>query len=129
MTRFLTILPMCVLAVATLTIDAEETTSASPTLDALQGAWWFDCQDPAAELVIDGSDYYGDFRGRFNLELRGDVLVLKDGLPSGHDTEVTHEPLSFRVISVSVQKLLLQPLLESASGDTWKLYSCRRDAA
>jgi hypothetical protein len=93
-------------------------------LHLIQGAWWSDCQDPAAELVIDGNEYSGDFLGTYKLELSGDVLVFKNGLVDGHSIDVTHAPIFFRVMSAGSGQLVLRPLPESFGSKDWRLDSC-----
>lgn len=94
----------------------------SLSLESLQGAWWSDCREPAAEFAIQGSKYFGDFHGSYSVELTGDVLVFHDGLASGHSVDVTRTPLSFRVVDAGPGMLVLRPA--GQDGNDWHLKSC-----
>jgi hypothetical protein len=94
------------------------------TLRSIQGAWWSDCQDPAAEFVIEGDEYSGDFSDRYKLDLVRDILVFKQGLIDGHSTNVTHVPLSFRVIEAGPSQLVLRPIPVNPNSVDWRLQSC-----
>ena len=94
------------------------------SLDSIQGAWWSNCQDPAAEFIIAGHEYSGDFLGTYKLDLSGDVLVFQSGLVEGHSINVTHTPLSFRVMSARASQLVLRSLPEGSSSKDWHLQSC-----
>jgi len=94
------------------------------SLDSIQGGWWSNCQDPAAEFVIAGDEYSGDFLGTHKLDLPGDVLVFQSGLVDGHSINVTYTPLSFRVMSAGPSQLVLRSLPEGPSSEDWHLESC-----
>jgi hypothetical protein len=96
----------------------------SISLSSIQGAWWSDCADPAAEFVVQGYDYFGDFSGRYKLVSTGDVLVFEQGLGDGHGTDVTHRPLSFRVIDARPGALVLRPIFGDPGAPDWHLKSC-----
>lgn len=102
--------------------------SAGPvsSLDAIQGAWWSSCLDPAAEFVIAGARYSGDFAGTFELELAGDVLVFKQGLVDGHATGVAGEPVAFRVVRAGGEELVLRRMAGDPTGPDWRLQACGR---
>ena len=103
---------------------AAAATDHSSSLESLQGAWWANCHDGAAEFVIAGDEYSGDFLGTYKLELSGDVLVFKSGLVDGHSINVTHTPLLFRVISAGSGQLVLRPFSDASGGNDWRLESC-----
>lgn len=107
-----------------LALGAAAPAGPSLSLDSIQGAWWSNCQDPAAEFVIAGDEYSGDFTGTHKLDLSGDVLVFQSGLVDGHSISVTHRPLSFRVISAGASQLVLRSLPEGSSSRDWHLESC-----
>ena len=96
----------------------------SLSLGSIQGAWWSDCEDPSAEFVVEGSEYSGDFAGTYKLQLTDDVLVFADGLLAGHDINVTHEPLSFRVLGAGPGELVLRPMPGNPYVGDWRLTSC-----
>lgn len=115
---------LCIVAVVTVVACAHASTAKPISLDAVQGAWWSSCEAPAAEFVIEGTAYYGDFLGRYELELKKDVLVFMDGLIDGHSVNVTHKALAFQVRSVSDNKLVLRPLPGNPYVADWELLSC-----
>ncbi len=94
------------------------------SLDSIQGAWWSDCKNSAAEFVVDGDEYSGDFTGRYKLQLSGDVLVLKGGLNDGHSINVSNKPLSFLVLKVAPGQLVLRPMPGNPYVSDWHLTSC-----
>lgn len=96
----------------------------SLSLDSIQGAWWSSCQDPAAEFVVDGDEYSGDFLGTHKLELSGDVLAFKSGLADGHSIDLSHTPLFFRVVSTGQGQLVLRGLSEVDGSKDWHLQAC-----
>jgi hypothetical protein len=99
--------------------------AASPSLAALQGAWWRDCEDPAAEFLVEGESYSGDFAGSYGLTLTGEVLVFTEGLVDGHGTDVTHRPLSFEILRVNDTELVMRPMSSNDRVGDWRLLSCR----
>ena len=94
------------------------------SLDAVQGAWWSDCDDAAAVFLIEGDEYSGDFAGTYRLTVRDSVLVFSHGLPEGHAIDVTHEPLSFRILVATGSRLVLRPLPGYSRAGDWDLQSC-----
>lgn len=112
------------MAFAALQACAQPAAKPSISLDAIQGGWLSDCNDPAVEFLIRGSKYSGDFAGTYTLTLNGDVLVFTEGLVDGHSINVTHMPLSFQILSVSDKELVLRPLPGNPYVGDWKLYSC-----
>ena len=67
----------------------------------IQGAWWSSCNDPAAEFVISGDAYSGDFAGNHDLGLDAGVLVFKDGLLEGHGVDLPGQRRAFHIVSAS----------------------------
>lgn len=127
MTRLTSRLILGTLSLATSMGCAPDTGVEAYSLDALQGAWWSDCEAPAAEFLIAGDEYSGDFEGSYQVTLTGDVLRFDDGLADGHSVEVTHVPLEFRIVELSDARLVLSPLPGNPVTDDWHLQSC--DAA
>ena len=87
--------------------------------------WWRDCEDPAAEFLIEGETYSGDFAGSYRITLTGNVLVFTEGLVDGHGTDVTHEPLSFEILRVNGEELVLRPMTGNDHVGDWRLLSCK----
>lgn len=56
------------------------------------------------------------------------MLTLNDGVVNGNGTDVSGEPLAFRVVGVSKRELVLRPEPENASATHWRLYACPQDA-
>ena len=82
-------------------------------------------RDPAAEFLIEGDEYSGDFTGNYKLRLIGDVIVLNDGLTDGHSINVTHKPLSFRILTATEGQLVLRPMPGTPYVGDWHLQSCK----
>ena len=116
---------LCVLAVAATHVCAQSTTKPAFSLDAIQGGWWSDCNDPAVEFLIKGNKYSGDFAGTHTLALDGDILVFTEGLVDGHSVNVTHRPLSFRILTATDKELVLRPLPGNPHAGDWRLLSCK----
>ncbi len=93
-------------------------------LDSIQDYWWSDCEDAAVEFWINGSDYSGDFAGKFQVEVVNNILTFKDGLLNGHGIEVTHMPLSFAILSATGRRLVLRPVSGNPYVGDWELKSC-----
>ena len=93
------------------------------SLEALQGGWWRDCNDPAVEFHIDGDQYSGDFEGSYKITLKGDILTFNHGLIDGHSVHVTEKPQSFQILNVTKEELILRPVSDN-QGD-WLLKSCK----
>jgi len=116
---------LSVLAVVAIQACAQTTQTRQYSLDSVQGVWWSDCGAPAAEFLIVGDEYSGDFAGSYKLKLTGDILVFKDGLIAGHSINVTHEPLSFRILTATDRQLVLRPLPGNPYIGDWHLHSCK----
>ncbi len=115
---------LCALAVVAIQVCAQSNTKPSFSLDAIQGGWWSDCNDPAVEFLIRGNKYSGDFAGEYTLTLNGDILVFTDGLIDGHSIDVTHKPLLFQILTVTDKELVLRPLPGNLRVGDWRLRSC-----
>lgn len=120
MSKFITLCLVCTLAGFAQLARAGEV-----SLDRLQGGWWSSCGDPAVEFLIEGSEYSGDFSGTYRLDLAGDVLTFSAGLANGHSTNVTHEPLSFRILAATGELLVLRPMPGNPYVGDWHLQSCK----
>lgn len=94
-------------------------------LSDMQGAWWSDCNEPAAEFLVDHDQYSGDFAGRHQLMLEGDVVTFASGLPSSHDVHLSGEPMAFRIVVATGSTLVLAPVNDRGS-NPWRLESCER---
>jgi hypothetical protein len=116
---------LCALAVFAIQVCAQSTTRPSFSLDVIQGGWWSDCNAPAVEFLIRGSQYSGDFAGTYTLTLNGDILIFTDGLIDGHSINVTHKPLSFKILTVTHKELVLRPLPGNRYVGDWHLQSCK----
>ena len=90
----------------------------------IQGAWWSNCNDPAAEFVVSGDAYSGDFAGSHDLGLEAGVLVFKDGLLEGHEVDLPGQPRAFQIVSASASELVLRPMADAPDNAEWRLYSC-----
>lgn len=120
------ILAICFLAAASLSSSLVSAGSSQShvSLDAIQGAWWSSCADPAAVFLISQDWYSGDFSGRYNLTLTAGVLTFANGLPEGHSINVAGRPQSFLVMRVSPSELVLRPMDRIREPD-WHLHSCQ----
>lgn len=107
---------------------AEPGTNSAYSLAALQGGWWASCDAPAVEFYIQDDQYSGDFEGSYVLSLSGDVLTFNDGLVDGHSVNVTHMPLSFRIVELTGDMLVLRPLDAAFANGDWQLHACRENA-
>lgn len=114
----------CFLATGTVQGRAQTPAKDSLSLESIQGVWWSDCNDSSAAFAVKGSEYFGDFAGSYRLQLTGDILVFKDGLVAGHEIDVTHSPLSFRVIRAVSGELVLRPMRGNPYVGDWRLTSC-----
>ena len=112
------------LSVLSMLATAQDVVSGEYSLEDLQGAWWTDCEAPAAEFLVEGNMYSGDFEGSYTVTLSDDVLTFGDGLTDGHSTDVTHAPLQFRIIELSDENLRLHPLPGNPFVEDWRLRSC-----
>ena len=81
-----------------------------PSLHAIQGVWWRDCTDPAAEFVIDGNTYSGDFLGEHPLTVSKGILTFQHGLLENHGIHVSGRPTRFRILQASKESLVIRPL-------------------
>ncbi len=52
------------------------------SLQDVQGAWWSSCDDPAADFVISGNSYTGDFEGTYTCSVENNKLSV-DFSPNG----------------------------------------------
>jgi hypothetical protein len=82
------------------------------TLADVQGFWWENCSDPAAQFAIQGNRYFGDFEGEFKAHVEHGVLRVDRG----------SETQSFHILDASPTELRLHPLAESRTA--WVLRSC-----
>lgn len=126
MNKFVTLVFMFTFPAATIQAGEQLSQANSHPLDALQGAWWSNCGDPAAEFRIRGNEYSGDFAGIYKITLTGDVLVFNDGLIDGHSVNVTHKPLGFQVLKATETQLILRPLPDNPYVGDWHLESCNK---
>jgi hypothetical protein len=124
MNRFASLLMLVASSIASGDVHAQDPPPIVYSLDALQGAWWSDCDAPAAEFVISGDEYFGDFEGSYRVKLTGDVLVFNDGFADGHSINVTHLPLEFRILELTDERVVLSPLPGNLFTDDWHLQSC-----
>lgn len=125
MNRFAALIVLCILSVVAIQACAQVTPTNAYSLDALQGGWWSDCNDPAVEFLIRGNEYSGDFDGSYKITLTGDVLMFNDGLIYGHSVNVTHKSLSFQILKVTDKQLVLRPLPGNPYIGDWHLQSCK----
>jgi hypothetical protein len=99
------------------------------SLADVQGVWWDSCDDPAAAFGISGDRYFGDFDfgdyvGELKISISGNVLRFESGFPVGHSVDVSGQPFSALIISVTANELILRPLKNRDGGD-WILKSCK----
>ncbi|WP_394538409.1 hypothetical protein PRJ39_22175 [Lysobacter enzymogenes] len=89
-----------------------------PTLADVQGVWWRDCDQPAAEFGIDGEAFYGDFEGRFRARVERGVLRV-DALDSDAPA------LAWRIVAATPARLVLRarPAGAAPAAD-WTLRRC-----
>ena len=125
MNRFAAVAIVCTLSAGAIQGCWQGASASAYSLDLLQGGWWSDCNDPAVEFRISGSQYSGDFEGSYKVTLSGDVLVFNDGLTDGHSIGVTHNPLSFQILNVTDKQLILRPLSGKPGVGEWHLESCK----
>ena len=83
------------------------------TLQDVQGYWWENCNDPAAQFAIQGDRYFGDFEGEFKVQVENDMLVID---PKSGSTP------AYRIMATSPQHLVLR--LVSGPPQDWALRSC-----
>ncbi|MDR2172916.1 MAG: hypothetical protein LBE32_01730 [Burkholderiales bacterium] len=93
------------------------------SLADVQGVWWSDCKNPAAEFVIKNDHYFGDFLGQHKVSIKDNVLTFEGGFVVGHDVNVSGKPLSFIIISARPSELVLRSLANGHDRD-WRLHSC-----
>ena len=125
MNKVSTLVGMFLLSVASIPAYAESTPVNVYSLEALQGGWWSDCNDPAVEFFIRGDKYSGDFEGSYMITLTGDQLVFNEGLIDRHSSNVAHKQQAFQIIKVSDQQLVLRPLIRNSDISDWVLRSCK----
>lgn len=94
------------------------------SLAGVQGAWWSSCDAPAAEFVIAGTTYSGDFLGSHEMTLVGDVLTFTGGLPTGHEASTSGRAQSFRIVRISPGELILRPSGIDSHDRDWRLLAC-----
>ena len=124
MSRFFAFAVIITLAVAVTQVFAQAQPNVY-SLKALQGGWWSDCKDPAVEFFIRNDEYSGDFEGSYKITLANDVLIFKDGLIDGHSVSVTHKALSFQILKLTDEQLVLHPLPGNPFSGDWHLQSCK----
>lgn len=88
---------------------------AAYTLADVQGVWWSDCTQPAAEFGLDGDSFYGDFEGRFRARVERGVLRV-DPL------DAKAPPRAWRILAADRARLVLRPLQPGAR--EWTLRRC-----
>lgn len=89
-----------------------------PTLADVQGVWWNDCAQPAAEFGIDGDSFYGDFEGRFRARVERGVLRVEA-------LDANAPPRAWRIVAASRTRLVLRSLEPGAqNAPDWTLRSC-----
>lgn len=125
MSRLTAIVFSCAMALTAASACAQPAIAPSPSLAAIQGDWWRDCSDPAAEFLISGDSYSGDFAGSYKITLTGTILVFTNGLINGHSINVTHKPLSFEILLVNDNELVLRPMPGNHYVGDWHLVSCK----
>lgn len=116
------------IALAALALGGVGCAGVAPThyaLSDMQGAWWSGCHEPAAEFIVDNDQYSGDFAGRHQLTLQGDVVTFESGLPSSHDVNLSGEPMAFRIVVATGSALVLAPVNDRGP-NPWRLDSCER---
>jgi hypothetical protein len=124
MIRLAALLLVSTFPVMNAAVYAQATPGKAYSIDALQGAWWQDCEQPAAEFFISDDEYSGDFEGSYKATLTGDLLVFDDGFADGHSVNVTHVPLEFRIVELTNKRLVLSPLPGNPFTSDWHLQSC-----
>lgn len=95
------------------------------SVDDIQGMWWSDCNDAAAEFMIDGSYYSGDFLGEYKVEVADNKLTLTKGFINGHSINVTGVPLVFEIVKLTRQSLHLNSVKDEY---VWVLNSCEESS-
>ncbi|QWP77049.1 hypothetical protein J5226_01185 [Lysobacter sp. K5869] len=90
------------------------------TLADVQGVWWSDCAQPAAEFGLDGDSFYGDFEGRFRARVERGVLRV-DAL------DAKAPPRAWRILAAGRTRLVLRSLEPGAQD--WTLRACPEPAA
>jgi len=99
------------------------------SIEDVQGGWWSSCNDTAVEFFIDDIDYYGDFIGKYRVDVTDNKITFTKGLIDGHSVNVTGIPLVFDIVKLTQNSLHLNPIQGNPYKGLWVLYSCVENSA
>lgn len=97
-------------------------------LKDIQGGWWSDCEDPAVEFLIRENEYSGDFVDSHPLTLNNKFLTFKNGLINGHRINVSFKPITYKILSLSKERMVLQHTSDKGKKNEWELLSCLKNS-
>ncbi len=121
---------LLVLLIISITYPAMATNKGSVySTEDVQGGWWSSCNDTAVEFFIDGAYYFGDFLGKYKVEVAGNKITFTKGLIDGHSVNVTGVPLVFVIVKLTQNSLQLTPVKGNPYEGMWVLHSCAESGA
>jgi hypothetical protein len=99
--------------------DAAAAKKTGYTLKDVQGYWWDNCGDPAAQFAIQGNVYFGDFAGQYKVRVKNDTLIID--ADTGTSMEIAR---SLRIVSIKPGRMILRNIDADANDKGWVVRFC-----